>query len=1004
MKTTQHIIRYFVTMVMTLLLYTANAQLIDRYNSFNYNVNEGLLQTTIMNMAFDKNNFCWISFPNGIQKFDGIHFTMVPIQAGLPDDKLVYLYTCHNGDLFLSHSGGISKYEISGNRFVQVYTAKAGEGKPAQFIGDEENVIYFFTNPGSIKGINCHTYQLVSEVNTGLIKNAYSSDYRPKISSNMINHRVAFEIQSAIYLWDLKKEKLISQSPVIDSMSRFFLVLKSENEVLYARYDHPDALLGYHFIEKTSRKIFIHGKAEKYMSRCIIYPWQNKILISFNNRLYETDTSFGFLKTELVNFQNQSMAGSSTISNIKEDNFGNLYLSTIMGGIKKVIRNNYPIKYYGTEKKENNNITAILTDKKQNRILCGTASNGVLVFDTLQQLIMQVNNLGGKKITAAVNTIIKNDRGQYLLFISGEKNVRVLNNDLTYASPLPIKALQATGVVGIDYFGNTLFRDDKLAITQSQGKIYTTHFLSKTITEKEVTTSYAMGGLLHKGYIITHANDELIFADTATGAVFKKVPFKNTGYVRCFAKDASDNIYVGSNNGIFIIDAEGKIIQHLRKSDGLPDECIYAMQFDQKGFLWCSTNKGIFKLGDKNNILLLKKDDGLQENEFNTNIVAKSEDGELFFGGMNGVSSFYPEAINSFAEKINLVVTNISINNEDHFKDTAVWNISKIEMPYYKNALSFDFIAMANNNPGQYIYQYRMDGVDEQWIQNNDMQTVRYHLQPGKYVFKMAASRFFDKDAKAMKEIIIHIHPPFWKTWWFRLLLSVMIISVVVYVLNQVNKRQYQKKLAQLESEHRVQLERERISRDLHDSIGAYANAVLYNTELLEQEKEIQLRTELMKDLKFASKDIITSLRETIWALKKDTYTASECLLRIRNFMQPFSRYYPNIQFKVEGHAPERKILHYTEALNLVRMVQEAVTNAIKHAEATQISVSSNPSPDLWEVSITDNGQGFIKESIMKSAAGNGLVNLQQRAKDSGFDLSIQTTPGNGTSIRIQIA
>ena len=201
-----------------------------------------------------------------------------------------------------------------------------------------------------------------------------------------------------------------------------------------------------------------------------------------------------------------------------------------------------------------------------------------------------------------------------------------------------------------------------------------------------------------------------------------------------------------------------------------------------------------------------------------------------------------------------------------------------------------------------------------------------------------------------------------------------------------------------------MQLERERISRDLHDSIGAYANAVLYNTELLEQEKEIQLRTELMKDLKFASKDIITSLRETIWALKKDTYTASECLLRIRNFMQPFSRYYPNIQFKVEGHAPERKILHYTEALNLVRMVQEAVTNAIKHAEATQISVSSNPSPDLWEVSITDNGQGFNKESIMKSAAGNGLVNLQQRAKDSGFDLSIQTTPGNGTSIRIQIA
>ena len=62
-----------------------------------------------------------------------------------------------------------------------------------------------------------------------------------------------------------------------------------------------------------------------------------------------------------------------------------------------------------------------------------------------------------------------------------------------------------------------------------------------------------------------------------------------------------------------------------------------------------------------------------------------------------------------------------------------------------------------------------------------------------------------------------------------------------------------------------------------------------------------------MKDLKFASKDIITSLRETIWALKKDNYTAEDCLLRIKNFIQPFARYYPHIKFTVEGEAPAEK-------------------------------------------------------------------------------------------------
>ena len=76
-----------------------------------------------------------------------------------------------------------------------------------------------------------------------------------------------------------------------------------------------------------------------------------------------------------------------------------------------------------------------------------------------------------------------------------------------------------------------------------------------------------------------------------------------------------NNIYVGSNKGIFKIDSSGKILQQLNKETGLPDECIYAMAFDEEGFLWCSTNKGILKVNKDNKVILqLKKEDGLQEN------------------------------------------------------------------------------------------------------------------------------------------------------------------------------------------------------------------------------------------------------------------------------------------------------------------------------------------------------------------------------------------------------
>jgi len=974
--------------------FSIRSQTIERFNSFSYSVNDGLLQTSMNDMAFDKNNFCWLSFPNGIQKFDGKNFNMVPIQPGLPDDKVVNFFRCTSGDLLISHSQGISKYEINSNRFLLFYKSDASEKIPVMFIGEDENIIYVYTEAGKITGINYHTLKTVTETNTGIPGYAANSDYRPRLVNNIINHRAAMLVNASFYLWDLKEGKMLYKSDSIPDVSRP-LMLKSENELFYNSYKANYSLQLYNFTTKTSNVVNEKTGA--------VYHWQNRILLNVNNKLYQTDTALQAIGTELVNFQNQPIAGNATIARVKEDNFGNLYLATLNSGIKKIIRNNYPVKYYGTVKGEDNFVISILPDKKQNRILAGTDRNGLLVFDTLQRLIKHIKTLPGKTVAFSANTIIKDNKGNYLLYIWGENSVWSLSNDLSQLKSITVHSSLPENKKGIGYYGKFLFRDEQEAITQSEGQLYRTSFDASTVSEYEITNTYTMSGLYYNKAIIMHGNDELIFVDAKTFTTLKRIPFKNTGYVRCFTEDIDNNIFIGSNKGIFKIDSTGKILLHLKKENGLPDECIYAMAFDNEGFLWCSTNKGIFKLNRDNSILQLTKDDGLQENEFNTNAVAQTNDGEIFFGGVNGISSFYPEAISSFEEKINLLITKIKINNEEIFKDTAVWNIEKIDLPYNQNSLSFDFIAMANNNPGQYIYQYKMEGIDKEWIQNNDLQTVRYYLPPGKYVFKIYASRFFDKDAKPMKEIRISIDPPFWKTWWFLSGIGLLFICLIAYAINRYNKRKYEKKLMELEAEHKLQLERERISRDLHDSIGAYANAVLYNTELLQKEEDAIERNELMNDLKFASKDIITSLRETIWALKKDNYTAEDCLFRIKNFIQPLARYYPHIKFAIEGEAPIAKELHYTKALNVVRIVQEAVTNAIKHATAKSIKLTSKENKGRWLLEVINDGTGFNYEGMRKEEQGNGLDNMKQRAADSGFEISIESNESTGTKISILV-
>ncbi|MBK8609503.1 MAG: hypothetical protein IPL84_06040 [Chitinophagaceae bacterium] len=978
----------------------AQLQRIERFNTFNYSVNEGLLQSTITDIAYDKNNFCWVSFSNGIQKFDGREFTIVPVQPGLPDDKFVLFFRCRNGELLISHSQGISKYLVEGNRFIQVYNLP-DEKKRAQFIGEDDNIIYFYTVTGTITGIDSRSFRLMSNVKTGLPNPASNSDNRPSFSSNIIDHKTIIRVNDVLYCWDLQKGYLTGQSAPIKALSPFFLSMRSAQEVFYYDYITNNALQLYNFNTNSSTAIIVKGKDNQGIGRCIIFPWLDKTLISFNNHLYELDTAKMSLGAELVNFQNQPSSG--TISKMTADNFGNLCLSTVTTGIKKIIRNNYPVRYYGILKKDdNNNTLCIFPDKKNNRILAGTAGNGLLVFDTLQRLVKHIRTIPGDSLPKHFNSIVKDNKGNYLLFCNSDDKIWVLSADLLRLSLFP--STPASGpMMNIDYFGNPLYQDEKMAITQAQGRLYKTNFVNNTCTEYEFTSSYTMGGLYYNGTIISHANDELIFLDAATFRELKRIPFKNTGYVRCIVKDAAGNIYMGCNKGIFKIDINGRILAHLTKANGLPDECIYAIAFDEKGALWCSSNKGIFKINADNSILQLKKEDGLQENEFNTNVVATADDGELFYGGVNGISSFYPAAINSFEEKIQLLVTRIKINNEEAFRDTAVENIKTINLSYQQNSLSFDFIAMASNNPGQYIYQYMMEGIDEGWIQNDGLQTVRYLLPPGKYVFKIYASRFFDKDAVAMKTIHITIHPPFWKTWWFIAGIVLLSIVALAYAFNRYNKRKYQKKLAVLESEHKIQLERERISRDLHDSIGAYANAVLYNTELLQKEKGSSEKEGLMRELKFASKDIITSLRETVWALKKDSYTAEECLIRLKNFIQALARYYPDIQFKTEGKADAAKSLQHTRALNVVRIVQEAVTNALKHSGAGSIVLSSNQKNGKWELSVTDNGKGFDYEITKQAEQGNGLMNMKQRAVDSQFEFDMVSEPGKGTNVRILI-
>src|SRR5690606_33455473 len=120
--------------------------------------------------------------------------------------------------------------------------------------------------------------------------------------------------------------------------------------------------------------------------RSVFHKWQDQLIVSLFNEVFIVDSSFSSLKFRLVNYQNKPLPGNAVIKDIREDNYGNHYLLTINQGFVKVIRNNYPIRYFGAAGRENNFTISLLADKRKNRVFACTNGDGILFFDTSQNL------------------------------------------------------------------------------------------------------------------------------------------------------------------------------------------------------------------------------------------------------------------------------------------------------------------------------------------------------------------------------------------------------------------------------------------------------------------------------------------------------------------------------------------------------------------------------------------------------------------------------------------
>lgn len=263
----------------------------------------------------------------------------------------------------------------------------------------------------------------------------------------------------------------------------------------------------------------------------------------------------------------------------------------------------------------------------------------------------------------------------------------------------------------------------------------------------------------------------------------------NNDNVFCIHEDSAGNLWLGTwGGGLDKFDRKARHFTHYTQAQGLADNSIYGILEDDSGQLWMSTNAGISMFDPSTETFKnYNTDDGLQSTEFNGGSFYKSRSGELFFGGINGYNSFYPETIQENQHIPPVVITSFLKFNRPESMQSRLRN-GLLRLSYRDYFFSFEFAALDFAAPEKNRYAYMLEGLDTDWIHTNASKRYAGYttLRPGNYVFRVKGSNNDGYWNEAGARLSIHISPPFWQTWWFR---GIVLILTITGVYAMVERR-----------------------------------------------------------------------------------------------------------------------------------------------------------------------------------------------------------------------
>ena len=501
---------------------------------------------------------------------------------------------------------------------------------------------------------------------------------------------------------------------------------------------------------------------------------------------------------------------------------------------------------------------------------------------------------------------------------------------------------------------------------------------------------------------ISYINSDMVIAtiqpDHHLSNIKKLLPGIQSFYMQ---QDSLRNKYwIGTNKGIYLLDENYKVIKIFDANNGLSGTYIYGLLLDDDGNAWCSHQRGLSSIGTIDfKIVNYDKNDGIQDWDFNNRSFYKAIDGTLYFGGVKGFNYFKPPLKPFVFYEPELYVDQILINNKKYSVDTNANLIHQLNLKFYDNNISIKAIVKDLGNAAIRQIIYRITEQDTLWkyLPNNSILAFN-SLAPGSYTLQLGTYNKFSGNNKVQKEISIFIATPFYQQDWFYISFGI-IFGVIIFALYSHQKLNKQQRLFQ--QQLALEQQRNSITADLHDDIGASLSSLQVNSAVANQliNKDVLQAKLILNKIETQSKDLADKMGDIIWSMKPGKEESMPMSSRIKNFANDILSA-TNIDYTIQiDKEADTLIQDITARKNIVFITKEAINNAVKYSGASDIYIELKIIQNMLSLTITDNGIGFNDTFT----SGNGIANIKKRAKEIKGTITISSILNKGTTINAQI-